>query len=107
MGLASVRPRDGQLGVAAGDDVDNLDKVSLLLARAVSLVLLLACVNVAGLFLARTLERRREFAIRAAVGAGRGHLVRQSLVEAVVLAVQGEPMGIPFLKGRGFTMQDD
>jgi predicted permease len=72
----------------------NLDQVSLLLARAVSVVLLLACVNVAGLFLARTLERRREFAIRAAVGANRGHLVRQSLVEALVLAAQGGAVGL-------------
>jgi predicted permease len=72
----------------------NLAQVSLLLARAVSLVLLLACVNVAGLFLARTVERRREFAIRAAVGAGQGHLVRQSLVESLVLAVQGGAVGL-------------
>jgi putative ABC transport system permease protein len=79
----------------------NLGKVSLMLFRSVSLVLLLACVNVAGLFLARQGERRREFAIRAALGADRRRLIRQSLVESLVLAVQGGVLGLllarPFL----------
>lgn len=74
--------------------VGNLDQVSLMLFGAVSIILLLACVNVAGLFLARLGERRREFAIRAALGADRARLVRQTLVESFLLSLQGGALGL-------------
>jgi predicted permease len=96
--------RVGAVVIPMKEDLLGNSRLELLvLMAAAGCVLLIACANLASLLLARAVARKKEMAVRAALGAGRGRLVRQMVTEATMLALAGGALGLLFAQA-GMTI---
>jgi predicted permease len=84
--------QEGKRGLGGGQQAEPL----WVLQALVAIILFIACANLASLLLARGASRRHELAVRAAIGAGRRHLMRQSFVESLILSLCGAGIGLMF-----------
>jgi len=109
--LAQEYPKDdkgwGATAIPLRDDlVGDVRSPLLILLGAVAFVLLIACANIANLVLAKTISRRKEVAIRSALGASRRRLLQQVLAETLILAVAGGAVGLIFARfGTAFIVK--
>jgi len=87
---------EGDASLLSEDDISDARPILRTLFAAVCIVLLIACVNVAGLLLVRAIRRRREHAVRLALGARSGVIIRESLIEGLLLSLVGGLLGLGF-----------
>src|SRR5206468_5945652 len=105
--IAKPRAFVGPVLTNAGPRASDESKVALWLVGVAGIVLMIACANVANLLLARALKRRREIAVRIALGVSRSRLLMQLMMESLVLAIVGGAAGLMIAQWGGAVVRSE